>query len=298
MPIILVVDDSPIDQKLVGGLLDRDIDWLVTYADNVDSAVTMVNEIFPDVVITDLQMPGKSGLDLLNIAREKFPHVPVILTTGQGSEDLAVKALHAGAASYVPKSALATQLADTVQQILALSSRVKNKERLMDFSTNCRYQFTIENDPKLITALIEFIGDRMRQLGLGDQVLIRHVAVAVEEALVNAMFHGNFEFDDDQTHSIRRAKPGSDQHELLNSRMQEEPYTSRKLHFAMDLSRKQGQFVIRDQGAGFDVNSLPDLSDSETIADASHRGLTLIRNFMDEVKFNDTGNELRMSLNF
>ena len=248
--------------------------------------------------MVDIRLPGMSGIELLKIGSEKFPHIPVILVTGQGSEELAVQALQAGASSYVPKSMLATSLADTVQQILALSEHVKNKDRLMDFTTSCRYQFKIGNDPKLIPALVEFIGDSMRQLHLGDPVLIRHVSVAIEEALTNAMFHGNLQLDAEQSRSARHAEPGSEEYEALISRLKEEPYASRKLSFGMDVSRSQGQFAVRDQGPGFDVAKLPDLSKSSSLADTSHRGLTLIGNFMDEVKFNDQGNELRMSLKF
>ncbi len=298
MPIVLVVDDNPVDQKLAGGLLQLDVDWLVSFANNVESALDSISDIAPDIVVTDLQMPGMSGLELLQIAREKFPHIPVVLMTGKGSEELAVEALHAGAASYVPKSALSTNLAKTVQQILALAEHNKNKDRLMDFTSNCRYQFKMDSDPKLIPPLIEFVGDAMSQLHLADLVLIRHVAVAIEEAVVNAMFHGNFEFDSNQVQATRNALPGTEAFELLESRLNEEPYASRKVFFGLDVSRTQGKFAVRDQGPGFDVKSLPDLKQSSSLTESTNRGLTLINNFMDEVTFNDAGNEIRMSLNY
>lgn len=298
MPIVLVVDDNPVDQKLVGGLLQLDVDWLVSFADNVESALEMISDVSPDIVVTDLQMPGMSGIELLKIARKKFPRIPVILMTGKGSENLAVEALHEGAASYVPKSALATTLAETVQQILSLAEHNKSKDRLMKFTSNCRYQFKMDSDPKLIPPLIDFIGDAMGQLHLADLVLIRHVSVAVEEAVVNAMFHGNFEFDSDQVHATRNASPGTEAFELLESRMREEPYASRKVFFGLDVSRNQGKFAIRDQGPGFDVQALPDLTQSSSLSESTNRGLTLINNFMDEVTFNEAGNEIRMALNY
>ena len=183
MPIVLVVDDSPVDQKLVGGLLQRDIDWLIEFADNVDTALSMISDISPDLVITDLQMPGKSGIELLKIAREKFPHIPVILITGKGSEELAVEALHAGAASYVPKSALAASLNDTVNQMLALAEKDKHKDRLMNLTTNCRYQFKMDNDPKLIPSLVEFIIDTLNMMKLGDLVLVEPITTTLQEIL-------------------------------------------------------------------------------------------------------------------
>ena len=298
MPIVLVVDDNPVDQKLVGGLLELDVDWLVSFADNVETAVETISDISPDIFFTDLQIPGMSGLELLKIAREKFPHTPVVLMTGKGSEELAVKALHEGAASYVPKSAMATTLAVTVLQILSLAEHNKNKDRLLAFTSNCRYQFKMDSDPKLIPPLIDFVGDAMSQLHLADLILIWHVAVAIEEAVVNAMFHGNFEFDSDQVHATRHALPGSEAYELLESRMNEEPFSKRRIFFGLDVSRNHGKFAVRDQGPGFDVNSLPDLTQSSSLTKETNRGLTLINNFIDEVTFNDAGNEIRMSLNY
>ena len=178
MPIVLVVDDSPVDQQLVGGLLKRDFDWIVEYADDGVSAVEMIGDIFPDVVVTDLQMPNMDGIELCKTARKQFPHVPVILTTGQGSESLAVQALNAGAASYVPKSALAESLADTVDQILEYSRKDRSMEQLMGCTTNCRHQFKIENNPRLIPSVLDFLRDSMNSLKLGDATTVRHASVA------------------------------------------------------------------------------------------------------------------------
>ena len=71
---------------------------------------------------------------------------------------------------------------------------------------------------------------------------------------------------------------------------------SRKIIIAIDLSKTKAQFIIRDQGDGFDVAALPDVTDVTNISDMKDRGLTLIRNFMDEVTFNESGNEIRMTL--
>ena len=53
MPIILVVDDSETDRKLIGGLLKCKLDWIVQYASDGAEACELVGQIFPDVVITD-----------------------------------------------------------------------------------------------------------------------------------------------------------------------------------------------------------------------------------------------------
>ena len=97
MPTVLVVDDSPIDRQLVGGLLKQDTDWTVTYAGDGAAALDSIRTRPPDIVVTDLQMPEMTGLELVIAVRKSFAQVPVVLMTGKGSEEIAVEALHAGA---------------------------------------------------------------------------------------------------------------------------------------------------------------------------------------------------------
>ena len=60
------------------------------------------------------------------------------------------------------------------------------------------------------------------------------------------------------------------------------------------MDRTQATFVIRDDGPGFDLNSLPDPTDPENLLKPSGRGLLLIRTFMDEVSHNSTGNQITL----
>ena len=102
MATVLIVDDSPVDRKLIGGLLNRDSDWTIEYAENGARALQRMQIVDVDVIVTDLNMPEMDGLDLVRAVRVQYPDLPVILITGQGSEALALGALARGGASYVP----------------------------------------------------------------------------------------------------------------------------------------------------------------------------------------------------
>ena len=75
----------------------------------------------PDLVLTDLRMPRLGGLALVREIGERFPLVPVILMTSRGNERLAVEALTAGAANYVPKMNFEKILPEVVQQVLGVA---------------------------------------------------------------------------------------------------------------------------------------------------------------------------------
>ncbi len=297
MPIILVVDDSEVDRKLVAGLIKQDIEWIVEFAGDGQQALETMEHTSPNIVITDLRMPKMDGIELVKKAKKKYPQIPVILITGQGSETLAVEALRAGAASYVPKSDLADCLMDTVEQVLQLDEPDASAERLMRCITNSRHQFKLPSDPALIPPLINFVQKLLTELKLGDAAQRRHVGVALEEALINAMFHGNLELPKYQIQDGRRHMHEGKHSEAIESRRQESPYDKRRVLFGVDVTPQKAQFVVRDGGPGFNTSQVPSKEELANLSSVNGgRGLTLIGNFMDEVAFNDAGNEIRMAL--
>ena len=103
MPRILIVDDDPVHRDLAGRYLAGLPDLEAHSAANGEDALKVLRGNAVDVVLTDLYMPGMDGLDLVGKVHEDLPGLPVILMTSYGSEQLAVRALAAGAASSVPR---------------------------------------------------------------------------------------------------------------------------------------------------------------------------------------------------
>ncbi len=148
MPTVLVVDDSPIDRKLAVGILQKQADLTVDSAAHGAAALQRAAHQVPDVVVTDLQMPEMSGLELVRAMRGRFPQVPVVLMTAHGSEEIAVQALEQGAASYVAKAKLADELAETVHNVLAAARAGRRHERLLDCLRQTSLDFVLDNDPR------------------------------------------------------------------------------------------------------------------------------------------------------
>ena len=298
MPIILVVDDNETDRQLIGGLLKPKLDWIVQFANDGSEALELIGAVFPDVVVTDLQMPGLNGIQLCAEAKAEYPHVPIILVAGQGSEELAVEALQAGATSYVPKKGLSKYLLETVEQILAFSSRDKSKERLIrEHTSSARYQFSLGADQSLIAPLVDFVGSAMQTLGIGDQSEQRHISVAIEESILNALFHGVLELDSDSVRIARQQLHDEGESEAVHERSAKSPYKDRHIKVAVDLNRHQVSIVVRHDGVGFNVDeTIERAGQMSQLSSVKGRGLTLINTIMDDYKFDETGNEIRMHL--
>jgi CheY-like chemotaxis protein len=286
---VLVVDDSAVDRALVNGLLEKSPDLHVQFAVNGRDGMAMIESGSPDIVISDLIMPEMDGLELVAAARVKFPLVPVILMTSKGSEEIAVQALQAGAASYVPKRRLANQLLETLYKVLDVAGPQRAYTRLLGCLVQSEYSFLLNNDSTLFRPLVTYLQESVTHLGLGDVAERTRLGVALEEALANALYHGNLEVS-----SSLREDDDLAYYTLVEQRARQSPYRDRRIHVEAKLSREQAVFVIRDEGCGFDPTLLPDPTDPINLEKSSGRGVLLMRTFMDEVCYNNVGNQVTL----
>jgi two-component system response regulator HydG len=99
---VLVVDDEPSARSGLDKLLRQEGYDVTTAADGI-TALALFSETAPDVVVTDLKMPGMDGMELLAKIRAEDPHVPVLMCTAVGEVNSAVLAMRAGADDYITK---------------------------------------------------------------------------------------------------------------------------------------------------------------------------------------------------
>ena len=163
---VLVVDDCGVDRTLAGELLRRHTGFAVEYACDGEEALKKIAQSPPELVLTDLQMPGVNGLQLVSAVRQKYPRVPVILMTSQGSEEIAFRPLQVGAASYVPKSLLPDNLRNTVHKVLQAAIDESHYITTMSCLSRSERHFTLANDTTLFTPLI--VHFQQDCAGLGD----------------------------------------------------------------------------------------------------------------------------------
>jgi CheY-like chemotaxis protein/anti-sigma regulatory factor (Ser/Thr protein kinase) len=289
MATILVVDDNAVDRTLAGSILEKEAGWKASFAANGREALDVIARGQPDLVLTDMVMPELDGLALVQEIRSKYPLVPVILMTAFGSEEIAIQALQKGAASYVPKGNLVKDLVETVESVLALAQADTNQQRLLECLTHTESHFLLDNDPTLIPPLIGSLQENLTRMKLCDEIGRIRVSVALQEALVNAITHGNLEVG-----SEVREKDEKAYQKLMEERRHSKPYRSRRVYVTARESPAEAVYVIRDEGPGFDPSKLPDPTDPANLERVTGRGLLLIRTFMDEVHHNAKGNEITM----
>ena len=116
---ILVADDHSIVRAGLKQILQEE--FTGAFIEEVSDAETLLKKVFSatwDVVISDLSMPGKSGLEALAQIRQQAPKLPVLILSIHPEEQYALRVLKAGAAGYLNKSLAADELVNAVKRVL------------------------------------------------------------------------------------------------------------------------------------------------------------------------------------
>jgi len=126
---ILIVDDSHDMLEVLRRQLG-DLGHTTFQASNVMDAVDILKGSKPDLLITDLQMPGVNGMQLVKYASENFPHLPVLVITGYPSVENAIDAVKSGAIDYLVKPFTKAELETAVNKSLLNVRGAKQAEVL------------------------------------------------------------------------------------------------------------------------------------------------------------------------
>jgi anti-sigma regulatory factor (Ser/Thr protein kinase) len=150
-------------------------------------------------------------------------------------------------------------------------------------------RFVLENDPSTVAPLVGLLAEDLVAVGVCDKHAATRVGIALEEALLNAIYHGNLEL------SSKLKESGDDTfHVLARARRYQFPYATRRVRLSARVTPARATFVVQDQGNGFDVDALPDPTAPEFLERPSGRGLLLMRAFTDELRYGAGGTRVTL----
>lgn len=244
---VLVVDDEE-NLRRVTQLKLQQAGYEATTASDGAQALDLLARHPQDLIITDLKMPGMSGMDLLRRVKEDYPEVIVIVVTAFGTIESAVEAMRLGAHDYLIKPVNADALKLVVSRALEhhrLREEVKNLRSMVD----SKYGF--ENIVGKSKALLATLDNASRAAQSDATVLIRGETGTGKELLAKAI-HFN---------SSRRDRPfivincGAIPKELLESEL----FGHTKGSFTGALANKKGKIEMADQGSLFldEIGEMP-----------------------------------------
>jgi CheY-like chemotaxis protein len=215
-----------------------------------------------DLIISDLTDDADSGVQLLSELKRKRLLVPVVVSSDEAQQPGVVKAFKMGAVNYLRHPYDKEELCNIVEKTLAYKLRFVDDLKVLPH-VHEKIEFELPSDVSLMNGVLHYLLERVAKLGVIKPER-SNLFIALDEAFVNAVKHGN---KNDHSKMVR---------------------------ITAELSSKEARFTVEDEGEGFNVQEIPDPRDPENLFKTSGRGVLLIYNIMDEVKYNERGNRLTM----
>ena len=240
-----------------------------------------------DLVFTDLKMPVMGGLEFLAELRMQKPDIPVVILTGYGRREDVIEALRLGASNFLMKPQEVEMVHTIAAKILRMRYKERLEQRIFEHFIEEKQIYHIPSNLSFTLPLIDLLTEKIHKIGLCTRTELMNIRLALDEALVNAIIHGNLEIPSNaKGNSLEELQKFN---HLVKDRGQELPFISRKVKITSEITQDYALFSIEDEGKGFDWKSLPtELDDVELLANHG-RGLFLIRAFVTNVEFNEQG---------
>jgi len=194
---ILIVDDHQVVRLGLQALLKVKADFAVVgQAATAEEALTLVEQLRPQVVLLDLRLPGRSGIEACREIKQRWPETRVIMLTSYTDDELVLAAINAGAEGYILKRVQDNELIEGIRAVARgeaildpavtqkLLARVRRAEQEM---TELAFQQLSEREIEVLALVAE--GKTNAQIGnslnLSEKTIINHVSAIFEKLYVS-----------------------------------------------------------------------------------------------------------------
>ncbi len=176
--ILLVEDEANIRRVLRKVLADEDTSLQITEAEDGVVAITAISKTPFDLILCDIKMPRKDGIEVLRYVQEHSPQTPVIMISGHGDLETAVHAMRMGAYDYIAKPPDLNHLLQTIRAALNISSVVTEKTPIK--RPPKKYTMVGKSDPiQTLHSMVEKVAPTMARVfiqgpnGSGKELVAR-----------------------------------------------------------------------------------------------------------------------------
>ncbi|MCB0261837.1 MAG: response regulator [Calditrichaeota bacterium] len=290
---ILIIDDEREVVEILAEYFEAQ-GYKVSKAFEAKAGIDLLDKV-PDIslVISDIGMPGMSGLDFLKIVSETKEEIPIIMITGLKTLDHVITAIRYGAKDYIIKPFKLDEVRKVVEKVLRYRIKSEKKARILEYADalNVSYTFpTNKADPGVIAF---HLANYLLNSGFCNKEQFNQYHVAFLETLINAIEHGNLE--------LPSAMKGNDFdklmmfEELRENRLADAKFGERLLKINLVYNERCFSLTIADEGPGFDWKSYIRNSENGEINTKPYgRGFMLIHHIIDEIYFNEQGNAITL----
>ena len=289
---ILIVDDEQSILDLLTRCLVGEGYEIDTASDGVEATERVLTNDY-NLIITDVVMPRLGGLELLRNIKISRPKLPVVIITGYATTEITIEALKLGAVDFLTKPFKLSEIFFTVKKILDMQAREAEIKQVFAHVKESRKLFECASREVDAEAIVHVIVRDLVAFEFCTESDSIRVSLAIREAIENAVEHGNLELPSGHKHKEYMINPQAFLR-WKGARLADPQYGGRRIliHFVCD--REKMEVTVTDEGAGFDTSLLPKDFGEGMAMDRELHGYTLMRFSMNEVRYNEKGNQVTL----
>jgi len=251
---ILIVDDQDDLSTVLTGEFSK-LGHLIKVVESRDEAVAFIKDENFDLIITDLDGEHLTNKD---DETDEITCLPEAVPDSRSN----IKAFKICVSNNKNNEFTEDELKNFIETTLNYKAKFVDQKEIVQ-SRHEKIEFEIPSLISLMHSILDYLMKRVEKIGVVNSEN-SNLFIALDEAFVNAVKHGN-KFD-----------------------------ATKLLRITAEVSPKEARFTIEDEGEGFNVAEIPDPTNVENLFKTSGRGVLIIHNIMDEVRYNERGNRLEM----
>lgn len=290
MKILVVEDDESLSRVLEKSL--QRFHYEVVCARNGREGLELYRTAKPDLIISDIDMPVMGGLELLDAIRAEDDDVIIIMATGYGCEEYAIRALHSKANTYLKKP---IELQDLWMLLNKYAESIKGQSEAVEIEesiVNRTLCMSLSNEMSNADRAAVRLANEVKPFFSRSDIL--GLRLGLFEILVNAMEHGNLGITQEEKNSVLE-EDLEQINSLYEERMKNPEYADRKVTIDFAMEQLFCEWTISDQGKGFNVENYPKGTDEESgLPTSTGHGIFLARLQFDEFEYLGCGNTVRL----
>jgi len=286
---ILIVEDDYASSEMLRLSLEKE-GYECFQAEDGKQALKVHEDIKPDLIVSDIRMPAMNGMELLERLRKTEKDAIIILITGHGNEEMALKALELGANNYIKKPVSLPEFKLIVRRynnILESKNLSKHLPKLIEDRT---LTLDLPTDTTLLSSVIDFFQEKICHFFTAKELF--QIELGLSELLTNAIEHGNLGISNaEKTNALKN----NCLNDLYEERLKDPKFTNRKAKVIFCQTKQECSWEITDEGDGFNWKTLPNPTHMRHIGELHGRGVFLSKLQFDSLEYNQKGNSVRVS---
>ena len=263
----------------------------VITAPDPEVALAMVDMALPDVLVTDLFLPGRGGLSLIREIRKRSSQTVIIATADADDAHSVLEAVRVGAGDFLQKPWADKELEIALDRAL---QRIPHSLEQVPGIEQLDYRLLLGTDPAKVESCVAWLIEHTAMMLPETQRL--HLRTTLIELIVNAVEHGSLEILYDEKHEALT----SDRFDTLIAERRRHPRFAKRrvvVQASHDKIRGRLRYAIMDEGKGFSWSRFLTKTEQPCDSrDANGRGVFLAKAFFPDLAYNERGTEVTFSV--